>query len=247
MSYWIKFNGITNPSSLRINSVDFSVLPIFTVNYVKLGGAEGKVNTSLTKDGRACKAKVTVIPSTGKTIEQEVQEIIYPWLVGNDWQESTFETSLFRDRVWTGRVMDSVEISDNLLYGTGTISFYFPKPAVAKLPTIATVNTGSRTITFNTAGTAQPYPIFTYTFTQNYTGTVNFTRVDTGQTVSFTGTFVIGDVVTLSNNLLRKNGVIAMGLLNWNSDFFKLNATGTTQITYSLAGTITGEVYNKWY
>lgn len=247
MPYNITFNGVSLPSFLRVTKMETSVLPTVTHNFKQIAGGVGLREAGTSIGEQLVKVEIIIVPTSGKSLKDMSRELAF-WLIGNDWNLSTLVFSDESTMTCMAKVNNSVDISDMIYVGTGTIEFIVPSGIFKSSTAVGIVVNTDINITYN--GTAPSYPIITWTNNATLTGaTLNLTCVETGETVSLTGDFAIGDVIIVDNSLkvVKKNGVVAMSLINLSSSWIKIPKRGTYNITWNRTGTYVCTMDNNWY
>lgn len=250
MPFKITFNGVDNPSVMKIQSVDFSILPQVTSDIRKFAGINGAVDAGITFQEKLITVSYTLVPTALNSLLYEARNTVYSFIRGNNFKLSELVISDEPDKFYSARINSSSEIKDQLFYGEGTLEFIVPSGySYTKTGATYTGNNTAKTLTVINAGTVDYYPLLSYTFTSNLTGTLRFTNNTTGDSLSVTGTFVIGDILLIDfqNMTVKKNGTITMSILDYTSKFFSLPNNSTTVIAYTLEGTLTTTVYPRYY
>lgn len=163
MSYNVSFNGVSIPSFVKVQAVDYPALGTVTTNIVQKTGGNGGIFSSLAVGSKKIKLKVKIVPqTTGDTIPSMLRTLA-EWLRGNNWQPSVLyfsdDPSIFYDAV----IDDGVDITDLLFAGEGDISFIVPSGVGrgAIHSNHATVDLANKTATLIYNGTA-PSSAFIY-------------------------------------------------------------------------------------
>lgn len=245
MSFSVTFNGNTIPSFVKVKTVDFTVLPDISHSFKQVAGGQGLLETGTTIGGKKLEMKIAIIPDSGKSLTDMARELAY-WLKGNEYKTCSLIISDESAMTYQAKASESVDISDILFAGEGTLTFIVPS-GIAKSSVAVSITVSTNiSITYN--GTAPSYPVFTWTAPALTGATLNLTCTETGKTLSITGTFLANDVITLDckNKCIKRNGTVEMTLLNLGSDWIKLPTRGTYTITKNQSGTYTCTTDNNW-
>lgn len=249
MAFNVTFNGISIPSFVGVRTVDFTVLPDISHSFKQIIGGMGLREAGTSIGGKTLKMKIIIIPDPNKSLTSMARELAY-WLMGNNFKVSPLVISDENTMTYQAKINSAVDVSDLIYLGEGELEFIVPSGIAKSSTTVpVTVNTPSSKFTITYNGTAPTYPVINWTPSANLTNaTINFTCVETGDTVSLTGNFTSGQTILIDceNKVVKRAGTVEMTLINYSSNWIRLKTRGTYNITWSQSGTYTYSCSENW-
>lgn len=150
----ITFNGIKNPSFMRVSSIGHSLTSPITNNYIDIPGGNGGYYTGISRFG------VRIIPIDVKIISEDKNllprqlELLARWLVTDEPKELILGDNI--NRRYYAKLDGEAQFSETLRLGEGTITFICFDPFIYG-PDMTIENSGNK-INYSNAGSAtSPY------------------------------------------------------------------------------------------
>lgn len=242
----ITFNNNKIPAFVRVQKVHVQTLPSIGVNLKSIVGSSGCLAGHTTLGEKKIICDVIVVMPTGYTLQKCSRELAV-WLRGDNFKLSPLIISDDKEVRYWAKVNASVDLTDLLVAGQGTIEFVVPS---GDCEAVEDVNvSGSNSITVNNTGTKEVYPVINLRIGKAVTeGTVLLQNTTTGDSLSLFGTFKAGDTFTIdcNKNLVKKGDTLAMNMLSLTSKFFNLQL-GKNVISCGNSGTEIAVTYRNKY
>ena len=218
----LNFNGKKLPEFIKVQAVNVQTLPAVNTNLKQIVGSSGRLAGRSDLGEKSITCDVIIVIPSGYTLQKCARELAV-WLRGNDFNLSPLIITDDPEVRYMAKVNSSVDLSDLLFAGQGSIEFVVPSGDSESI-TETTVN-GTNSVTVNNTGTKCVYPVITATIGTNVTnGSINIRNNTTGDCVTLNGTFMAGDVFTIDcvKNLVKKGDTVDISMLNLESKFFNL-------------------------
>ncbi|HID0815694.1 TPA: phage tail domain-containing protein [Clostridium botulinum] len=174
-SFNVNFNGVNIPSWIKVKAVDFTALAEPTINLTKRTGGIGSIYSGFSLGSKKISLKILIPPQyktsfiTGKTTSETpvlttVARELSEWLMGDNWKPSPLYFGNDEGIYYDAIVSNSVDISDLLVAGEGTIEFVVPSGVSrgAIHGNIATIDWTNKVATIDYQGTAPSYAYVEY-------------------------------------------------------------------------------------
>lgn len=216
------FNGKKVPSFVRVQSVNVQTLPTIETNLKSIVGSSGRLAGRTTLGEKVITCSVVIVIPSGNSLQSCARELAV-WLRGNDFKLSPLIITDDADVQYMAKINNSVDLSDLLVAGQGTLEFVVPSGDSESVN--ETTNSGTDTVTVTNSGTKITYPSFKITVGKAVTdGVITLRNTSTGDSLSLLGTFAVGDVLTVdcSKQLVKKADVVAISMISLSSKFFEL-------------------------
>lgn len=245
--FYVNFNGIDIPDFIRVKAVNSTVLPEISTNYKNVAGGFGVLETGTTIGGKTISIDVIIVVPKGKTLLQAQRELAF-WLKGDNFRLSPLVISDDCEMEYKAKVNGSVDISDLIFAGEGTIEFFVPSGiATSRYPKHGAVQ--GKSILVDYYGTADAFPVIEYTPTTNLTNTtIRFTHVEKGISVVLQGSVKAGETVLVDCNkkLVKKGGKLSLDMIDLSSRWLKISDRGINTISCNLEGTLKLSYKENW-
>lgn len=231
----LNFNGIDIPKFVKVRAVNISALASVSTNLKESAGGYGVLSGSSTFGEKIITADVSIVIPSGYSLQKCARELA-GWLVGNNFQLSPLIIKDDAEVHYMAKINNSVDISDLIFAGEGSIEFVVPS-GVAVSNTTKTYS-GTTKTSFTYGGTIKAYPQIEVTINSGISsGSVNIVNVKTGEKVSLAGSFAVGDkiIIDCSKHLVKVNDKIQLNMLSLDSQFFG-TVLGGNEISCSSTG-----------
>lgn len=231
----INFNGVDIPKFVKVRAVNISVLASVSTNLKNNAGGYGVLSGNSTFSEKIISADISIVIPSGYTLQKCARELAW-WLRGNDFKLSPLIIADDSEVQYLAKVNNSVDISDLIVVGEGSIEFLVPSGVSIGIP-IKTYTGTTKTI-FTYEGTIKAYPQIEVVMDSKITdGSVNIVNVKTGEKISLIGSFNAGDKITIdcSKHLVKVNDEIHLNMLSLDSQFFG-TVLGGNEISCSSTG-----------
>lgn len=240
----LNFNGVEIPPFVKVKKIDIQTIADVTSNVKSIAGSFGCVAGQSTFGSKLITADISIVIPEGESL-QSCSRVLAKWLKGNNFKPSKLIIADDSTIQYTAKVSNSVNLSDLLFVGEGSIEFLIPSGLSETIKPVT--YSGNGAVTFSSGGSHTALPEITATLTQDYEGTVLITQVNTGDKVILNGTFKTGDVVNIncSKHLVKVNGDVSMSIVGLNTKFFELEE-GEHQIKCSVGATLKVIFQERW-
>lgn len=244
------FNEAELPSFVKVQTVGISVLPEITNNLKGIAGGYGMVDTGISIGSKTISLNVIIVQDEGVSLAGMSRELAY-WLRGDNFKLSELRITDENEMTYMAKINTGVDLTDLLFAGTGTIEFIVPSGLAKSSNETPTVcNSTLQEIYIDYYGTGISYPVIEFHPSGSGSDTVlNITCLETGETLSInTGAYTAETVFNLDNRkkLVKKDGSLALTLINLDSDWINLLSRGYYTLTYNIAGTAICTVDEYW-
>lgn len=217
------FNGNKIPSFVRVQTVNVQTLPTIETNLKSIVGSSGRLAGQTTLGEKVITCGVIIVVPSNNTLQSCARELAV-WLRGNNFKLSPLIITDDSDIQYMAKVNGSLDLTDLLVAGQGTIEFVVPSGDSESVND--TTNSGTNTVTVNNDGTKITYPTIKLTVGKAVTsGTITIRNTTTGDSMAMVGTFAVGDVLTIDCNkqLVKKGDVLVISMISITSKFFGLH------------------------
>ena len=231
----LNFNGVDIPNFIKVRAVNISALASVSTNLKTNAGGYGVLSGNSTFAEKVISADISIVIPSGYSIQKCARELA-GWLKGNDFKLSPLIIKDDSEVQYMAKVNNSVDISDLIFAGEGSIEFVIPSGVA--LGTSTKTYTGTTRAVFTYGGTIKAYPQIEVTMnSQINSGSINIVNVKTGEKISLAGSFNIGDkiVIDCSKHLVKVNDEIQLNMLSLDSQFFG-TVLGANEISCSSTG-----------
>lgn len=241
----LKFNNQLIPDFIKVKSISIQALPNVTGNVKSIAGGFGCIAGKSSFGEKILSAEVSVVIPKGQSL-QSCARTLAKWLKGNNFKLSPLIVLDDADIMYMAKVNNSVELSDLVFVGTGTIEFIIPSGL--GISTKQKSCTGATKVTATNSGSHTALPEISVTLAQAVTnGTVTVVHATTGDRVILNGTFARGDVINIncSKHLVKVNGSVSMSIVGYSSKFFEL-VEGKNEVSCSVASELEVIFQERW-
>lgn len=218
----LNFNGVKVPEFLKVQAIHIQTLPAIETNLKKIVGSSGRIAGRSDLGEKVIKCDVIVVIPEGYSLQKCGRELAV-WIRGNDFKLSPLIIEDDPEIQYLAKISNSVDLSDLLFVGSGSIEFVVPSGDSELIRPVTT--SGTKSVTVNNQGTKATFPVIEATIGTNVTaGSIVLQNITSGKKAVFSGTFKAGQILTFDCNkhLVKLDNRLDISMLSIESEFFEL-------------------------
>lgn len=238
----LNFNGVSIPSFIKVRAVYISALPSVNPNLKGNMAGFGSLNGKSAFGESYLKADVSIVIPSGYTLQKCARELAV-WLKGNNFELSPLIVQDDAGIRYMAKVSASVDISDLIFAGEGTIEFVIPSGCGESVSEKTVTGTTKASITYQ--GSQRTFPVIEVTV-GGTASTVSINHVQKAHTIYLNGSFKSGDKIYIdcSKHLVKVNDVLHMEMIGLTSKFIEIDS-GANTISCSVSGSTVKVTYRE--
>lgn len=242
MAFLLKYNGALAPSFLKVTGVDQYILPEVVPNTFEIPSMYGNVDGGVSLGSRIIKVNYIIKKDSTQDDSYYIDKM-HEWLIGDGYRPSKLELDRTGE-YYLARPTGSLEVSDSIVYGSGTIEFLAANPRrySANKTNVALTIGGTKNISYS--GLVPVNPVFYFTCAN--TNSIKVTNTTTGDSFTINGALNGAVIIDCNKKFVSVNGDKRGDLIPMESDWITL-MRGTNNINVTSTGTAPTEGSIEYY
>lgn len=244
----VNFNSIDMPSFLKVKSVNTSILPEVKNNFQEIVGGVGLIDGGFSIGGKVISLDIILVVPEDKSL-LEIQRELAWWLKGDNFKLSPLVISDECQLEYMAKVDSSVDISDLTYIGEGTINFIVPSGMAINRNIQYGAIEGNKKIVVDYIGTAEAFPTFKFTPSQDYSNTtLRISDINRGINCLVTGNFEADKTITINcdKKFVKINDSLNLNMINLESEWLSIESRRLNVFSYNLEGEMEMSYFERW-